>query len=70
MPFGIKSGPKVFQKMNHENFGDIMNVFAYMDDLLITGKTWEEHDRALVAVLEELGKRCEVQQKQNENSCY
>lgn len=57
MPFGIKSGPKVFQKMNHENFGDIMNVFAYMDDLLITGKTREEHDRALIAVLKRARKK-------------
>lgn len=51
MPFGIKSGPKVFQKMNYQNFGDIKNVFAYMDDILVTGKTREEHDRALLEVL-------------------
>lgn len=51
MPFGIKSGPKVFGKMNHANFGDILNVFAYMDDILVTGKTREEHDRALLEVL-------------------
>lgn len=51
MPFGIKSGPKVFLKMNHQNFGDILNVFAYMDDILIIGRTREEHDQALLAVL-------------------
>lgn len=51
MPFGIKSGPKVFQKMNHQNFGDIRNVFAYMDDILVTGKTREEHDKTLIEVL-------------------
>lgn len=52
MPFGIKSGPKVFQKMNFGIFGDILNVFIYMDDVLIIGKTKEEHDKALLAVLE------------------
>lgn len=51
MPFGIKSGPKIFQKMNYANFGDIENVFAYMDDILITGETREEHDKALINVL-------------------
>lgn len=52
MPFGIKTGPKVFQKMNFENFGDIKNVHIYFDDLLIVGKTKEEHDETLIAVLE------------------
>lgn len=51
MPFGIKSGPKIFQKMIHQNFGDLSNVFAYMDDILVMGKTRAEHDEALLAVL-------------------
>lgn len=51
MPFGIKSGPKVFQKMNHANFGDIERVFTYMDDVLVTGKTKQEHDETLMNVL-------------------
>lgn len=52
MPFGIKSGPKVFQRKNFEIFGDIENVFIYMDDILIIGRTREEHDRAIEKVLE------------------
>lgn len=52
MPFGIKSGPKVFQRKNNEIFGDIENIFIYMDDILILGKTREEHDKALLTVLE------------------
>lgn len=52
MPFGIKSGPKVFQRKNAEIFGDIKNVFTYMDDIIILGPTKEEHDEALLAVLE------------------
>lgn len=52
MPFGIKSGPKVFMRKNFEIFGDIKNVFIYMDDILILGRTKEEHDEALIKVLE------------------
>lgn len=57
MPFGIKSAPKVFQKYNHAIFGDIKNVYTYMDDILIVGKTREEHDNALIEVLERARKR-------------
>lgn len=52
MPFGIKSGPKVFQKKNYEIFGDIKNIFIYMDDIMVLGQGKEEHDEALLAVLE------------------
>lgn len=51
LPFGIKTAPQVFQKMNFAIFGDIKNVSIYMDDILIRGKTREEHDEALLAVL-------------------
>lgn len=43
---------------NYENFGDIKNVFAYMDDLLITGRTRNEHDEALLKVLERARAKC------------
>lgn len=52
MPFGIKTGPKIFQKMNMMNFGNIKNVYIYFDDILIVGRTKQEHDEALIAVLE------------------
>ena len=51
MPFGIKCGPKVFQRKNYEIFGDLKNISIFMDDLLIMGKEKEEHDEALVSVL-------------------
>lgn len=51
MPFGIKSGPQVFQKKNHVNFGDIGGVFIYSDDIMVMGKTREEHDKNLIKVL-------------------
>lgn len=52
MPFGIKSGPEIFQKFNEENFGDIENIIIYIDDLLIYAKSLEEHDEKLRLVLE------------------
>lgn len=52
MPFGIKTGPNVFQRMNYQNFGDIPNTIIYMDDILVVGKTRKEHDDALKMVLE------------------
>lgn len=51
MPFGIKTAPLVFQNMNFEIFGDIENVIIYMDDILIAGRTKEEHDATLLKVL-------------------
>lgn len=52
MPFGIKSAPSVFQRMNFDIFGDIENVIIYFDDILIVGKTRQEHDDTLKKVLE------------------
>lgn len=52
MPFGIKTGPKVFQRLNFANFGDIENVHVYFDDIFVVGKTKQEHDEALIRVLE------------------
>lgn len=51
MPFGIKTGPKVFQRLNFANFGDIENVHVYFDDIFITGRIKQEHDEALIKVL-------------------
>lgn len=52
MPFGIKTGPSVFQNMNYENFGDIEGVLIYFDDIMIFARTRKEHDEILKKVLE------------------
>lgn len=52
LPYGICIGTELFQKFVFENFGDIPNVVAVVDDMLIYAKTIEEHDRALMAVIE------------------
>lgn len=61
LPFGISTAPEVFQKLNEENFGDMSGsgVFVYIDDILVTGKTLEEHDRNLLALLERARERNE-----------
>lgn len=51
LPFGISSAPEVFQRKTSEAFGDIDGVLCYFDDLIISGATELEHDRALVRVL-------------------
>jgi hypothetical protein len=50
--FGIVSAPEIFQKEFKEIFKDIPGQVSYIDDLLIYGKTQEEHDRNLKRVLE------------------
>lgn len=52
MPFGIKSAPEVFQRKNFEVFGDLPGVQVYFDDIIVPGRTEQEHDGRLEAVLE------------------
>lgn len=52
LPFGIKTAPSIFQRMNVDNFGDIENIIIYFDDILVFGRTKQEHDEALKKVLE------------------
>ena len=41
MPFGLISAQDEFQRKIDETFGDMNNVFALVDDILVTGKTQE-----------------------------
>lgn len=66
MPFGIKTGPSVFQRKNYENFGDINNVLIYFDDICIYGRNKKEHDETLLKVLMRAReKKCEIQYEKN-----
>lgn len=56
LPFGISSAPAVFQRTMETLLQGIPNVSVYIDDLLITGKTDEEHLRTLEKVLVRLEK--------------
>jgi hypothetical protein len=52
MPFGLVSAQDEFQRKMDEVFEGVPGVVALVDDLLVTGRTKEEHDRNLKATLE------------------
>ena len=56
MPFGITSAPAMFQRTIETILQGIPNVSVYLDDILITGKTNEEHLKNLDEVLTRLEK--------------
>lgn len=51
LPFGINSAPEIFHSEMSKRFHDIQGVKVMMDDLLIFGRTKEEHDSRLLKVL-------------------
>ena len=52
--FGASSASEVFHNKIRESIADIRNVFNIHDDIFVYGKTDEEHNVALEAVLERL----------------
>ena len=55
-PYEIASAPAIFQNVMESLLSDIPGVGIYLDDLLITGKSAEEHDRNDEQVLDKLEK--------------
>ena len=53
-PFGVSSAPGIFQRAIDDLVKGIPHVAAYMDDILLTGETQEQHLQNLTAVLERL----------------
>jgi len=54
LPFGISSAPEFFQKRMSEILSGQKNVIFHIDDILVWGKTREEHDKYLNDVLSKL----------------
>ena len=54
LPFGVSTAPAIFQRSIDSLLQGIPNVCAYLDDIIITGKTEEEHLQNLSAVLSKL----------------
>jgi len=52
LPFGLHSSAEVFEKKVEQVFGDLPNVAIYFDDLVVAGRTQEEHDANLNKLLE------------------
>ncbi len=60
MPQGITGAPATFQRLMEKAVGDmhLLEVIVYLDDLIVFGKTLEEHEQRLfkvIARLEEAG---------------
>lgn len=43
MPFGMKNAPATFQRLVNSVIRGLVGVYAYIDDILVVGKTWREH---------------------------
>ena len=54
LSFGIASVPGIFQRVMESLVQGIPGVVVYLDDILVTGKTEEEHLRSLEEVLKRL----------------
>ena len=54
LPFGIASAPGIFQRVMESLVQGIPGVVVYLDDILVTGKTEEEHLKSLEEVLKRL----------------
>lgn len=56
MPQGLTGAPATFQRLMEKAVGDMnmLQVLVYLDDLIVFGKTLEEHEERLVKVLDRL----------------
>ena len=54
LPFGVASAPAIFQRYMESLLQDLKGVSVYLDDILISGTTVEEHIQILIQVLERL----------------
>jgi len=54
LPFGICSAPERFQRQMEKTLTGVEGVLCHMDDVLVFGRTKEEHDARLEATLQKL----------------
>lgn len=54
MPFAMRNAPATFQRLVNTVFSGVVGCEAYLDDIVIYPKSWEEHVRQLLAVFERL----------------
>lgn len=54
LPFGISSGPAIYQRYMERLLKDISQVGIYLDDIIVTGKTESEHRNNLRIVFQRL----------------
>ena len=54
MPFGVSSAPAIFQQTMEALLRDLLMVVVYIDDILVAGRSQEEHFANLAQVLYQL----------------
>ncbi|EPB69877.1 hypothetical protein ANCCEY_11030 [Ancylostoma ceylanicum] len=52
LPFGIKTGPGIYEGIMNKMISGLDGVAAYLDDILVVRKTPEKHKRNLFALFE------------------
>ena len=54
MPQGISGAPATFQRVMERTIGDMnfLEVLVYLDDLIVFGRTIEEHEERLLKVID------------------
>ena len=57
LPFGIASAPEHFQRRMNQMLAGLEGVLIHMDDVLVYGKSKQEHNQRLHAVLERIRER-------------
>ena len=67
LPFGVASAPAIFQRHIESLLSGLDGVSVYIDDILVTGTTAEEHLRNLEAVLKRLE---EAGLRLNRDKCF
>ena len=66
LPFGIKSAPEIYQRIMDDMLHDIEGARAIMDDIIVAGRSEEEHDQIMRKVVE---RATEWNLKLNFNKC-
>lgn len=54
LPFGLSCAPAVFQKLIEQLVGDIPGVACYLDDIVVTGRSEQEHLNSLQKIMDKL----------------
>ena len=68
LPYGIASAPAIFQQSIEQVLPKLPKVVCHMDNILITGRTDEEHLQNLMSVLKALDNMAYESNYQNANS--